>query len=298
LFTEAQLKYGNVSGATVPLGLSMLNEQNRLKAGTKILSAMAGVGGNYGAFTYIVPETSITIPIKDVRELDGKTAMVLGAESELGKAIVERLLEYGAEVIAVETSGINSVRTTNSKTSYLSCSFSEIDEVNSLVKHISDSKLKIHYLIQAASSLVQSENINFFAPLQIIKAFAEQKPNCILAIGSICESVGFPGNDSYVSSLTALHGALASASGEFSSYGIRVIYYMTGFTENDPTIQMDEKTRFRLMTHAGQENPLKIGELAERIVRSLFILKVESTWSSYENAMVLRCDGFKPKVDI
>jgi len=37
LFTDAQMQYGNVSGATVPMSLSLLHQQNKLSPGTKIL---------------------------------------------------------------------------------------------------------------------------------------------------------------------------------------------------------------------------------------------------------------------
>ncbi|HEY3445344.1 MAG TPA: 3-oxoacyl-[acyl-carrier-protein] synthase III C-terminal domain-containing protein [Myxococcales bacterium] len=56
VYLGAQARYGNVSGATVPMALWTLAQERRLRPGMNILSATAGVGGLYGAFFYRVPE--------------------------------------------------------------------------------------------------------------------------------------------------------------------------------------------------------------------------------------------------
>ena len=56
LYHEAHRDYGNVSGTTIPLSLSLLKHQGRLTPGMNIICPTAGVGGEYGAFTYVVPK--------------------------------------------------------------------------------------------------------------------------------------------------------------------------------------------------------------------------------------------------
>ncbi len=59
VFLGGQNFYGNVSGATVPLSLCLMKDRGLLKENQRILSATAGVGGNFGAFSYVCgPEKS------------------------------------------------------------------------------------------------------------------------------------------------------------------------------------------------------------------------------------------------
>ena len=57
LYQETQHKYGNVSGTTIPLALSMLKHEGKLHEEMKILCPTAGVGGEYGAFSYVTPKS-------------------------------------------------------------------------------------------------------------------------------------------------------------------------------------------------------------------------------------------------
>ncbi len=52
------------------------------------------------------------------------------------------------------------------------------------------------------------------------------------------------------------------------------------------------------LVEIGQEKPLAANETAFRIVNSLYIPKVEGTHHNYENALVVRRDGYQLEVDI
>ncbi|NLA25370.1 MAG: hypothetical protein GX879_10440, partial [Bacteroidales bacterium] len=297
VFLEEQLEYGNTSGASVPISLSMLNEQKRLKPGMKILSGMAGVGGNYGAFTYEVPREKISIKIESNNYFKDKNVLLFGSASNLSKEISENLLEKGANIKLAYFNDACPWKT-NFNENFTAIKLVEKPKIENFIKKIEDLEYKPDYLIFEPGIYDNNAENNFLIPLQIIKSAIKAKPKTILLIGSLCETTNLSGYEDLISSLRALHGAMASASGELLSAGIRLIYYMPGFAENDFLENINENLKFKIMINAGQEEVLKTSDLANRIVKSLIIPKTAGTWSYYENAMVVRCDGYKPEVDV
>ncbi len=273
LFLGSQHEYGNTSGATVPIALSMLKQSGKLKPGFKILSAMAGVGGNYGAFTYVVPDAPITVKHDKGKEFEGKKILLIDTKNELSQEITEILKNQGATVYCIE------------------------ETQKDIADSISKGDVTANYVLYPAFYSMRSYN-EILSAIDIIKVCVKMKCASIVVCGSMCENTGHPLFPEFVSSLRALHGILASASGEFLSSGTRLVYYMTGCTDGDFSSQGDSNTRFRIMMKAGQEKLITKTELADRLVRSLIIPKIDRTWNFYENAMVVRCDGFKPEVDI
>ena len=59
LFISAQKKYGNVSGATIPMSIHYLYQNNKIFPGQKLICPAVGVGGQAGVFLYIVPNLEI-----------------------------------------------------------------------------------------------------------------------------------------------------------------------------------------------------------------------------------------------
>jgi len=298
VFMEEQFEFGNTSGATVPISLSMLREQNRLYPGTRILSAMAGVGGNYGAFTYEVPQHKNNISLTPARDFVGTKVLLLGAGNAVSREASRLLVQRGADLTAALFGETTDWKRTIKETGLRCINLNRAGAVESLLAEIDAGTEHYDFLLVEPGRYSNNYANNFDIPLKIIKAIAKQKARAMVVVGSITETTGFPGHELMVASVKALHGALASASGEFLSAGIRIVYYMPGFAENDFLDNVDDNARFRIMIHSGQERLLKSDELAHRIVKSLIIPKVAGTWSYYENAMVVRCDGYKPEVDI
>jgi len=298
VFMEEQFEFGNTSGATVPISLSMLREQNRLNPGIRILSAMAGVGGNYGAFTYEVPQHENNISLTPARDFAGTKVLLLGAGNAVSREASRLLVLQGADLTAVLFGETTDWNRTIKETGLRCINLNRAGAVESLLAEIDAGTEHYDFLLVEPGRHSNNYANNFDIPLKIIKAIAKQKARAIVVVGSITETTGFPGHELMVASMKALHGALASASGEFLSAGIRIVYYMPGFAESDFLDNVDDNARFRIMIHSGQERLLKSEELAQRIVKSLIIPKVAGTWSYYENAMVVRCDGYKPEVDI
>jgi 3-oxoacyl-[acyl-carrier-protein] synthase-3 len=307
---EAQARYGNVSGATVPVALSMLHHEERLGDGNKILCPMAGVGGNYGAFTYIVPTGKKLKTKVDKKPLEGKVALVLGASGTLGKEIALELIGQGANIIAhynknQEAAEQIKARAEEAKVScaLVQADFNEPGDVANLILTMQIVKQEINYFVNASGVLLSRkpgkvQNVNHFVPLQIFKAIFPFLKGSALFVGAAAEDTNVPLVHEFISARRALHGVMSSMSGEILKSGNYLLWYQPGVMEEGMLRNIDSKALYKFMLEIGQEEPLKIKETAQRIVGSLYIPKVVGTYNTYQNMMIVRRDGYQLEVDI
>ncbi|MDD2636084.1 MAG: SDR family NAD(P)-dependent oxidoreductase [Bacteroidales bacterium] len=299
LYLEAQNNYGNVSGATVPLSLALLNEQNRLKNDMKILSATAGVGGNYGAFAYTVLNIE-----KDPNfyfhknELNGKTVLVLGASGKIGFELSKQLEKRGANLILHANKNIEVLNNFKNAIRLVS-DFTNQASINQFIKELQQQS-DIDFVVNAAGTLdeLNALDVNFHAPVSIINGIIPKIKNSILTIGTAAEDFELPGFDAWISSNRAFHGYLATASGEFLKYGIRTIYLQAGIIDSGLSEHIPNKYKFKFMLSTGQALCLKTNVFCTKLANSLYLPKVLDIQYSYENAMLVGRMGYKLEVDI
>ena len=110
----------------------------------------------------------------------------------------------------------------------------------------------------------------------------------ILYLGSAAEDAQFQGSSAYVASKKALHGYAASISGEAFSKNIRSIYFMPGVVEGGMTKQLNDKQIFNAMQSINQAQIISPKVLADKIVKSLYLLKVTEVKESFENMLTVR----------
>ncbi len=302
VYLEGQKKFGNVSGATVPICFSLLNKDDKLKDGMKILSATAGVGGTYGAFTYVVKKVNKQTPqsfYKYSNDLKNKTALVLGASGAIGTKICAELERRGAKLILHGNQNVQNLKFFKNIEIIKADFNSELDFKN-LIDRINNGNISIDYIINAVSitNKARAYKTVFQSPADIIKSIITNLKSCIIQIGTVCEEMPFYDFDEWISAHRSLHGFLASASGEFLKNGIRTIYFVPGFADNGLSNGFDEKEKFRFMMKTGQDEYLKPDKIAQNIVKSLYLPKILNTVSSYENAMIVRRMGCKMEVDV
>jgi 3-oxoacyl-[acyl-carrier-protein] synthase-3 len=313
LYLEAQREYGNISGATVPIAYSMLNERKQLTSGMKILSPMAGVGGNYGAFTYLVPDKKYHRPKVDYlfeNDLKGTTALVLGASGKLGAAIAADLIKRGANLILHYNRNKKVVELLKKeaeqrglKVSLLKVDFYEAAEIEAAKQKLGCEGKTYQFFVNAAGVLMSRKEgkvdlVNNYAPLQLFKAIFPCLKGTALFVGAAAEDVNVPEIHSFISAKRSLHGVMASMSGEMLRAKNYLVWYIPGILNGGMLKNIDPKALYQFAVEIGQEKPLEIAETAQRIVSSLYIPKVEGTHHTHENAMVVRRDGYKLEVDI
>ena len=318
LYREVQKKYGNVSGLGIPLGFSLLKNSGELKQGMKILSPAAGVGGEYGAFTYKVPEEqkkSNRYARLSGTELKEKTALITGSTGALGMEIAKTLAARGCTLILHYNSNEKKaaeleLELMNSKfpSTFFKADFSDQDQVNDFISEIKKKYEKIDYLVHTAAvtgslsrttevtheELTEVLQINQFSAIAISKGLKDLigKGGTILYTGSVAEIAQFNGSSAYVASKKGLHGFAASFAGEARSAGIRSIYYMIGLFNGGMTDKLNQKQIDSVMTAINQEKIDDAKTVAERIVRSLYIPKVINTRDKEEGVLIVRKDGF------
>jgi 3-oxoacyl-[acyl-carrier-protein] synthase-3 len=313
LYLEAQHEYGNVSGATIPVAFSMLNEQGKLRPGMKIISPMAGVGGNYGAFTYLVPDEKYKNRAVDYLfedDLKDKTALVLGASGTLGAETAKDLIKRGANVILhynrnrkVIDEILQIASAKNISTKAFKADFNDNSEVESFIKTIISQYKQINYFVNAAGVLLSRKegkvaNVNHYSPLLIFKAVFPVLKGTALFVGAAAEDNTVPEIHEFISAKRSLHGVLASMSGEILKSGNYLVWYIPGIIDGGMLRNIDSKALYKFAVEIGQEKPLDVKKTAMRVVSSLYIPKVENAYNTYENAMVVRRDGYKLEVDI
>ena len=308
LYQEVQINYGNLSGASIPFSLSLLQNEDRLKIGNKILTATAGLGGEYGAFTYIIPE------IKEIKDKEvpnifaNKTILITGATSGIGEEISKQFIGTGAELILHYNSNKekalklrNDLLNLSVKCKIYKSDFNNIEDVKNLASEIKSEYAKIDYMINTVGitgGLHKAEDVSFehhntvmqinqFSPIQFIKALFPIIKNTILYIGSAAEDFQFAGSSSYVSSKQGLHGFAASFSYEAISKQVKSIYYMLGVVNTGMAKQLNEKQVSQAMMAIGQKETKEAKDVANRIVKSLYIPKQLKVSICHENALVV-----------
>ncbi|MDR2011043.1 MAG: SDR family NAD(P)-dependent oxidoreductase [Bacteroidales bacterium] len=300
VFLYAQNNYGNVSGSTVPLSFALLNEQNRLQENTRILSATAGVGGNYGAFTYIhknCDKQNNYYIHKD--DLKNKNVLVLGASGSVGMNVSRELEKRGANLWLHANKNINKLNEFKNAEKFV-CDFTDDYSVNDFINKLKNSNIEFDYLIKVSGSIDENTSlyVNFYSPVKIINSIIDRIKKAIVNFGSATEDICLNENDSWVSSNRAFHGYLSSASGEFFKYGIRTIYLQSGFLNKGIIERLNEKNVFRFMMNVGQNDLLNIETIANDIVKSVYLPKILHVQYCYENAMLLGRIGYKLEVDV
>ncbi|UCH92146.1 MAG: SDR family NAD(P)-dependent oxidoreductase [Candidatus Aminicenantes bacterium] len=318
LFQDVQVNYGNISGASIPFCLSLLKEQGQLKEGKKIVCPTAGLGGEYGAFSYLVPQqtranTWTNKGIDWSKDLAGKSTFITGSTGSLGLEIVKALAKRGSQLILHCNSDEETIKKLVPQLEEMradfkiyQANFAEKQDVKDLVKQLEQDYDTIDYLVHTtviidginrvsdASEHVLKEvaRVNQFSLVELTKRLKDKISGVILYVGSAAEEAPLPESSSLVSAQKGLHGFAAAFSPEAYSAGIKSIYYMPGIIEPGMANIRDESEIKAAMISINQQKIIDPREIAERIVKSLYLSKIKNVRDCYENMLLVRKDGY------
>lgn len=242
--------------------------------------------------------------------LQGKVAVVTGANRGIGKAILEVFASNGADVFACARSEseiflktIEKLENDNKviiKPVYFD--LQDEEQVKNAARFIIGEKRPIDILVNnagvASGSFFQMTKmqdasevmkINFFSQIlfsqNISRYMAKRKSGSIINVGSTAGLIGDIGTISYGASKAALMYATKTMAAELGRQNIRVNAIAPNITKTDMFDQMDEKARAKAIESTALGRAAEVNEIAN------VVLFLASDLASYVTAQVIRVDG-------
>ena len=242
--------------------------------------------------------------------LKQKTAIITGCNRGIGKAILEKFAENGADIFACvrkESNEFNDVIIKLAVKTGVSITpvyfdFAKSEQVKAGIKTIISSKKKIDVLVNnagvASGSFFQMTpmkdlknlfEVNFFSQILFTQGISRYmlrlKTGSIINIASTAGLIGDVGTTSYGSSKAALMFVTKTMATEFGASNIRVNAIAPSITKTDMFEQMDDKARNKLIESSALKRPAEAVEIAN------VALFLASDLSSFITGQVLRVDG-------
>lgn len=242
--------------------------------------------------------------------LENKTAVVTGCNRGIGKAILTRFAENGANVIAVvrkESETFSQYcdeleKKNDVKIHTVYADFSSEEEVNNAVKEIRKLKLPIDILVNnigianplniltmtKMETIHQAFQVNLFSALLLTQGIAKlmmrQKSGSVVFVSS---SAAFDGgsNIEYCASKGAVNGAVKRLAIELGAFGIRVNAVAPGLTSTDMGNSMSEEDEAIALSMNVMKRKGDVTEIADSV------LFLASDMASFVTGQILRVDG-------
>lgn len=243
--------------------------------------------------------------------LKGKRAIVTGSNRGIGRAVLERFAENGADIFAharkptdefsEECSKIEQKYNVNVYPVYFDAEKS--DEIKQAVKEIISISKEIDILVNNMGTVnsvklfqmttmqeIRKEfEVNFFAQMELTQYISRQmfrrKQGSIINISSCAGMDGNTGMLQYVSSKAALIGATKRLAIELGAANIRVNSVAPGLTETDMGNQMRNDLAQETLQHLIIKRKAKPEEIADAVVF------LASDMASFITGQTLRVDG-------
>ena len=200
-------------------------------------------------------------------ELEGKIAMITGANQGIGRTIALTLAEAGADIVAVDVVKnedtadlVQTLEHMGRKCLPMQTDVSQEEEVNALVKEILAQCGKIDILINNAGitrdglvmrmksgdwTKVLDVNLSsmFYCTKAVARPMFKQRSGNIVMISSVVGAMGNAGQANYAASKAGALGLMKSVAKEFAPRGIRVNAIAPGFIESAMTQALSDDVR-------------------------------------------------------
>jgi NAD(P)-dependent dehydrogenase (short-subunit alcohol dehydrogenase family) len=179
--------------------------------------------------------------MSEQRDLEGLTALVTGATSDIGKAAAEQLARQGAEVIVHgrdATRGqavVDAISAEGGKARFVPANLTDPAEVDALAEQAGEVDVRVNNagyswfgptpeLDAATFSLLFTANVQapYFLTAALAPKMAARGSGSIINIGSMAGEIGMPGGAAYGATKAALDSMTRSWAAEYSPSGVRI----------------------------------------------------------------------------
>lgn len=239
--------------------------------------------------------------------LNGKTAVVTGGGSGIGKATALKLAKDGANIVIVHMDPeekaaevVSEVEALGVKAKAIRMDVSDFEAVSGMVSEIVEEFGSIDILINCAgitkdgliARMKEDQfdaviNVNLKGTFNMIRhctpVFMKQKSGTIVNVSSVSGIIGNPGQANYSTSKAGVIGLTKSTAKELVSRGVRCNAVAPGFIATDMTANLSKNNKLVDMI------PMKRMGTAEEVADLIFFLASDA--SSYITGEIIKVDG-------
>ena len=239
--------------------------------------------------------------------LNGKTAVVTGGGSGIGKATALKLAADGANIVIVHMDPeekaaevVSEIEALGVKAKAIRMDVSDFEAVSGMITDIVEEFQTIDILINCAgitkdgliARMKEDQfdaviGVNLKGTFNMIRhctpVFMKQKSGTIVNVSSVSGLIGNPGQANYSTSKAGVVGLTKSTAKELVSRGVRCNAVAPGFIATDMTANLSKNNKLVDMI------PMKRMGTAEEVADLIFFLASDA--SSYITGEIIKVDG-------
>ena len=239
--------------------------------------------------------------------LNGKTAVVTGGGSGIGKATALKLAADGANIVIVHMDPeekaaevVSEIEAKGVKAKAIRMDVSDFEAVSGMITEIVEEFGSIDLLINCAgitkdgliARMKEDQfdaviSVNLKGTFNMIRhctpVFMKQKSGAIVNVSSVSGIIGNPGQANYSTSKAGVIGLTKSTAKELVSRGVRCNAVAPGFIATDMTANLSKNNKLVDMI------PMKRMGTADEVADLIFFLASDA--SSYITGEIIKVDG-------